>query len=306
MVVKMKFGSHLYGTHTPESDLDIKGIYLPTKEECYLNKISKSINQTTGNAFSKNTSEDVDIEIYSLQYFMKLAINGEMIVIDMLHAPSEMIIESSDVWNYITSNRQLFYSKNLSGYLGYIRKQCAKYGFKGSRIAAMKELYSILDSQQIPLKMFEIWDKLPVNEYCKFVDNPKEERFRTYEFCGKKIHETIHISYAKDIVKRQLDSYGERARMAERNEGIDFKAISHAFRAGLQLKEIYQTGNLVYPLKDADFIRDIKQAKFHYVNDKIGEQLEDMLTEVEYLSSISNFQEKVSENKLNEIILSCY
>lgn len=29
----MVFGAHLYGTATPESDLDYKGIFLPAKEE---------------------------------------------------------------------------------------------------------------------------------------------------------------------------------------------------------------------------------------------------------------------------------
>jgi predicted nucleotidyltransferase len=28
-VVRMRFGSHLYGTSTPESDLDFKSVFLP-------------------------------------------------------------------------------------------------------------------------------------------------------------------------------------------------------------------------------------------------------------------------------------
>jgi RNA repair pathway DNA polymerase beta family len=34
LVVKMRFGSHLYGTATPESDLDLKGVYLPSHPFC--------------------------------------------------------------------------------------------------------------------------------------------------------------------------------------------------------------------------------------------------------------------------------
>jgi predicted nucleotidyltransferase len=33
LIVKTIFGSRLYGTNNEESDLDYKGIYLPTKEE---------------------------------------------------------------------------------------------------------------------------------------------------------------------------------------------------------------------------------------------------------------------------------
>jgi predicted nucleotidyltransferase len=36
IIVKMKFGAHLYGTATSDSDLDYKGIFLPTKEQLLL------------------------------------------------------------------------------------------------------------------------------------------------------------------------------------------------------------------------------------------------------------------------------
>lgn len=35
-ILEMKFGSHLYGTNTPNSDLDYKAIYLPTAREIIL------------------------------------------------------------------------------------------------------------------------------------------------------------------------------------------------------------------------------------------------------------------------------
>lgn len=56
MIMNGIFGSHLYGTSTENSDRDYKGIYIPTKEECYLNSIIKSINRKTReNTNSKNT-----------------------------------------------------------------------------------------------------------------------------------------------------------------------------------------------------------------------------------------------------------
>ena len=38
LIVKMKFGSHLYGTDTEDSDVDYKGVFLPAKKEILLNK----------------------------------------------------------------------------------------------------------------------------------------------------------------------------------------------------------------------------------------------------------------------------
>ena len=42
-IIKSVFGSHLYGTDTPESDRDYKGIFIPSMEDCVLNQIKNTI-----------------------------------------------------------------------------------------------------------------------------------------------------------------------------------------------------------------------------------------------------------------------
>ena len=63
----------------------------------------------------------------------------------------------------------------------------------------------------------------------------------------------------------KLDAeYGERARKAEANEGVDWKALSHALRGGLQLQEIYSSGDLKYPLAQAPLIKKIKAGELPF------------------------------------------
>jgi predicted nucleotidyltransferase len=305
-IVKMIFGSHLYGTNSENSDTDYKGLYRPSLRDCLLDRIPKSIHTSTGDPFSKNTKDDIDEEMYSLQYFMKLAINGEMIVIDMIHAPDSMIIESNSIWDKLRLHKGMFYSKNLCGYLGYIRKQTAKYGVKGSRINVLKSLLDILKKYVPEQKLSSIWNELPITEYSFFVENPKDDRFKLYECCGKKLQENITIGYAIDIVETTHKRYGDRAHQASMNEGIDWKAVSHAFRAGHQLLEIYTTNDLKFPLKNSEYIRDIKLGKLHYTNDHIQEKLEELLFEVEELSKNSRLPEKINRDKLDKFILDCY
>jgi predicted nucleotidyltransferase len=306
-IVKMIFGSHLYGTSSEESDTDYKGVFLPSKDECFLDNIPKSINKTTGGK-GKNTSDDVDEEMYSLQYFMHLAHKGEMIVIDMLHAPDDMIIESSDIWDSIRANRSVFYSKNMHGYLGYIRKQTAKYSVKGERLSAMKEVLDFLNQFDKPeiTKLEEVWLNIPVNDYCFEVVLPQEERWRMYEIAGKRLQESVTIEYAINVIQANYDRYGSRAKKAELNDGIDWKAVSHAFRAAYQLEELLTTGDLKYPLKDAQFIKDIKYGKYHWKNDNIGDKLDELLDDIEELVTNSDWPEKVDRKKLDEQILSIY
>ena len=111
-LVTMKFGSHLYGTDTEKSDTDFKGVFFPSSEQIFLNRIPKSINTSTkGHELGKNTAEDIDTEVYSLHYFHKLACEGQTVSHDILHAPESMLLETSDFWKDLVSKRDKFSTK---------------------------------------------------------------------------------------------------------------------------------------------------------------------------------------------------
>lgn len=44
-VVKIKFGSHLYGTNTPASDLDYKSVHIPDVDDILLQRVQSSIRE---------------------------------------------------------------------------------------------------------------------------------------------------------------------------------------------------------------------------------------------------------------------
>ena len=112
MIVKMKFGAHLYGTATPESDLDYKGIFLPTKDELLLGRVPKSRNYSTGKDNSRNTKNDVDTEMYSLHYFIKLACDGQTVAMDMLFPPlcqaGDIPLSLAQTWFRVSFARNTF------------------------------------------------------------------------------------------------------------------------------------------------------------------------------------------------------
>ena len=286
----MIFGSHLYGTSTENSDTDYKGVFMPSEEQILLGKIPKSYNQSTGKSDSKNSSEDIDTEIYSLHYFIKLALEGQTVAIDMIHAPNQFILESSDIWLDIVRNKRKFYTKNLNAFVGYARRQASKYGIKGSRLDASKTVYDILISHDPEIKISNIWNKLPENEYCKFLGK-NQNGIKEYQVCGRTIQETGKIGYCADVVKKFYENYGERAKQAAQNKGIDWKAVSHAVRAAIQVKMILVDGDIKFPLPQADLILKIKQGKLDYLTEA-GPILENMMSEVEELSLKSNLPSK--------------
>lgn len=301
-IVKMFFGSHLYGTDTPESDTDYKGIFLPSKSDILLNRVPKSINtMTKKDNNSKNTNQDVDIEIYSLQYFIKLACEGQTVALDMLHAPDNMIIDSHPIWDDIVSHRSRFYTSNLSAFVGYARKQAAKYGIKGSRLNAAKLIVDLLASKKSESKLSDIWDELPEGEHLYFID-PNPNGIAQYQVCGKILQATQKIGYTLSIINGFYEAYGKRAVKAAKNEGIDWKAVSHAVRAAIQVKEILTDNTITFPLKDAETVLKIKQGKMDYTTEA-APLLESLMDEVEILSAKSRLPKKVDRKYWDQFLI---
>jgi len=291
IIVKMKFGAHLYGTATSDSDLDYKGIFLPTKEQLLLGCVPKSHNYSTGKDYSRNTKNDVDTELYSLHYFIKLACAGQTVAMDMLHAPDSMILKKSKIWEEIVKNKQKFYTKNLKSFIDYARRQASKYGIKGSRINAALQVLEILKKEDPSKKMKEVWSRLPRIEHCYDVA-PDPNGMRQYQVCGKSFQESAAIGYVLPIIEKFYDDYGRRAKLAAENRNIDWKAVSHALRAAFQTKEILTESTINFPLRNADFLRKVKQGKLDYISE-VGPLLETLMEEVEGLSLTSSLPEAV-------------
>lgn len=305
LIMKSLFGSKLYGTSTPESDLDIKGIFIPDAKELILGKAKTHYNKNTNGHNTKNTADDVDEEMYSLQYFIDLAVKGETIALDMLHTPRELITELGDqsVWNFIRQNRYRFYTTDMKAYLGYVKKQAAKYGIKGTRMAALRQVHEAIKdlptqhnidindvtfysdrhiSRTRDYRVADFVDALPINDYCTIETDPKTGA-TFYNVMGVKHQLTIKMSELKLKISREWEKYGERARQAELNNGIDWKAMHHAIRGGLQLQEIYDTGDLQYPLKDAELLLKIKKGELSFK--EVSTILEDLISDVDVLAS---------------------
>jgi len=290
-LVDMRFGSHLYGTNTPESDTDHKGVFLPAWDEVLLLRTPKSESRHTGDDKSKNSPGDMDWEMYALHYFIELACQGQTVALDMMHAPQEKCVLWSGVWGDLIANRQRFYTRNLDAFVGYARKQAAKYGVKGSRLAEAEGLRRYLRGFDEELRLSEVWDGLPQGEHTRPAeDDPKGQR--QFEVCGRKFGERAKISNALSMLTHFIEEYGERARLAAQNKGVDWKAVSHALRAAFQVKQLLTEGTITFPRPEAAFLLGVKSGSLDYLKE-VGPTLEGLMDEVAALSEASGLPEKV-------------
>lgn len=133
LIYLSQYGSHLYGLNTENSDLDFRGVYIPTFEDIILKKDKDEINTelvfeetkfisarniTDSYGFvhclkeSKETKEiKVDVKIFSLQKFIQLCSKADTNALDLLFSYNP---ERKDIQQYVYNKEQYYESGILA------------------------------------------------------------------------------------------------------------------------------------------------------------------------------------------------
>jgi hypothetical protein len=315
-ILRIKFGSHLYGTATPTSDLDFKSIFVPTARDILLGRVKGSISTKRPKAEGeKNYAGEVDEEAYSLQRFLGLVAEGQTVAMDVLFAPDWAHVEPAALeWQEIVANRDRLLTRKSSAFIGYARTQANKYGIKGSRVAAARAVLAALNVgyeehgsiAKLSL-MGEGLEKLFHGvEFVSFIDVPTPSGIdvRHLEVCGRKLPYTASIKNCRDVVQRLVDEYGPRALQAECQQGVDWKALSHAVRVATQAVELLTTGHVTFPSPNADHIMAIKLGHRSYQD--VAAEVEQCLVDVETAAAISTLPEDVDRVWIDDFVVRTY
>jgi predicted nucleotidyltransferase len=316
LIVQIKFGAHLYGTSTPQSDLDIKGVYLPSARNILLQQVKPVVSENRPKMHGeKNTSDDVDHEAYSLQRYLEFLTQGQAVALDMLFAPDWAMIKPPDqVWLDIQKIAPKLITKRTTSLVKYCRKQANKYGIKGSRVAASRIALDIFRNSEKKYgsqeKLEVIYDDLKQaidsNEFLRFIEGKRTDgdTVKYFEVCGKKIMLTASIKNAIEVSQKLVDEYGQRALAAERNEGVDWKALSHAVRVANEAIELFDTGHITFPRPEAQQLLLIKQGKIEY--QQVAEKIEQLLVGMELTAQKSNLPDAIDINLIDDFVAKHY
>jgi hypothetical protein len=318
-IVEIRFGSHLYGTATPASDDDFKSVFVPAAEDILLQRIRPTINQKRPKAHGeKNVAGDVDREAIALHRFLELAAEGQTMALDMLFAPSwAMTMCDGIVWPALLQNRHKLLSRRAGGFLGYCRTQANKYGIKGSRVQAIRCVVEWFD-QAIEqhghiAPLATVLDTIPALvaahglQHTAIIEIPHPSRpapIRHLECCNRKAPEFTSLKECRAIFVRLRDEYGTRALQAEKNEGVDWKALSHAVRVGEEALELLNTGHITFPLLKADHIRRIKLGELPYK--AVAGEIESLLERVEAAQATSHLPDAPDQKFIDGFVMSVH
>lgn len=314
-VVRVLHGSHLYGTSTPASDMDYKGVHIPSGRALILQRAENVVDRTNKVSEGiKNAAEDTDDQSFSLQKFFGMLAVGDTVATEILFAPPSATVYEDEEWAAIREIGHSLLNRQCRGFVGYCRRQAAKYGIKGSRMAACKDIVELLtaaiDAHGTTAKVAVMANDLA--RFCAAHEFSQIEIITSQagtdvphlDVVDRKVPFTANLKMAYDIYAKVYENYGARSRAAMNNEGIDWKAVSHAVRVARQAIELLSTGRIKFPRPDAEELLAIKQGLVPY--NVVSAQLEALVERVEEVAPTSRLPEKSDHRLIDEAVLHYY
>jgi len=279
-----KHGSHLYGTNTPSSDHDFKGIFLPNINNVILGKRKDSLSFKT-NKNDRNTKDDVDLELYSLQFWVNTLVkNGETEGIELLysHTNRDAVLFINPKMEEILFNKTiLFNPKNCQAFIGFAISHAKTYFKKSERFGVIKNIYdyvTTIHSGKSEYKLKDVFDDIITKfyhpTYCIEVNT---NEIRSMEICGKIHQETILLGEFINRLRKSESSYGHRTRTAADMNNKDWKSLSSALKALFEVESLFEQSSIQFPFidKQRELLLDIKNGVVDYddvdriINEKI-------------------------------------
>jgi predicted nucleotidyltransferase len=174
-----KTGSQAYGLATPESDTDYKGVFVATPNYFYGFKTIEQkdsgwcdLNDPSSGKFPElipGEDEKLDCTIYEVRKYVKLALNNNPNILEMLWQPEHTIIFLSNHFQPLLENRDIFLSKKIKYSLaGYAFSQLEKIGTHRSWLLNPPTAPPKLEDYGLPEEWKPI-SKSEVNAFLEFL-----------------------------------------------------------------------------------------------------------------------------------------
>lgn len=286
LVYLSHFGSVLYGTNSEKSDCDLKGVFVPSVASLVKGTASHHYRFSSGANDSKNSAEDVDVELWSLQKWLNMLAAGDTGALDLLFSVYakhvKPLVNENFLREFYSKPSTLFDVTNSKSYVGYAYGQAKKYGLKGSRMGLLKDVREYLEERLVSVDMEhvrageyfeELVKKFGHESYCFMKESKNPNEPKMLFLLGKGFCPAIKMAEMVQRLETEFNKYGQRVKEAANNENVDWKALSHALRCLLQVEEVLDTGFVQYPLKDAELLKAVKFAKYSWA------EVEQMLLE---------------------------
>lgn len=259
-------GSYAYGTNNKNSDLDIRGITLNSKQSLI----------DIGDTFEQFNDNVTDTTIYSFNKIIKLLINCNPNMCEMLGNKPEHYFYVSPIGQELIDNSHLFLSKKAChSFGGYANQQLYRLNQKAAHQMAQSELEKHI------LKTLEFMQTDFTKKYTPYeddsmklyIDKSVQEGYDTEIFMDVKLTHYPLRDYCSmwNELQNTVRQYGK---IGKRNEhaiehGKIAKHMMHLIRLYMMCLDILEKERIItYREAEHDLLMDIRNGKYLDNNDQ--------------------------------------
>ncbi|MES2516417.1 MAG: nucleotidyltransferase domain-containing protein [Bacteroidota bacterium] len=327
-------GSRAYGLHTPQSDTDMKGVFLlPMRTYYGLGYVEQVNNETNDEVY------------YELKRFVDLLLKNNPNILELLNTPSDCIRHRHPIMDLLKP--ELFLSKLCKQtFAGYAQSQIKKAKGLNKKIVnpVDKERKSVLDfchviQQQasVPLTtwlhkkglqqehcglvniahMREVYavfhnDQLTTG-YLKGICSGVDANDVSLSSVEKEIEPLAILSFNKDGYSKYCGDYKDYWDWVEKRNDIryentidhgknyDAKNMMHTFRLLNMAEEIAKEGKVNVRRSDRDALLKVRSGAFSY--EELVELANEKIYRIDELYLKSDLQEQPDSKKAEDILI---
>jgi len=288
-------GSQIYGTSTPESDYDYRGVVsLPMVVRNHLFSNFEQKDKWGDQKLPYPPERTEDRTIYELKKFMKICLDANPSVLELLFVPEKFWVKCKPSWLHLIANKEIFLSKKVKfTFTGYAHSQLSRikrhrgWLLNPPKTEPTREGYGLPKNPTLPKEQLNAILSLPFDLAQSFWPYAEKER---------------HYREAKNNWDMYMEWFKhrnpERAEM-ERKFGFDLKHSAHLIRLMHEGEELLTNHTITLPRPEAGLLMDIKNGVYSY--DSVLEMAEGMDRRFEELYETSTLPNGPNFVKANEV-----
>ncbi len=292
-------GSYAYGTNVETSDLDIRGIAVETSNEILGSAI-----------FEQFEDRKTDTVVYALRKILKLMLNCNPNVLEILGTKDEHIFICNKYGKMIKDNKDLFLSKRaIQSFGGYASAQLRRLQNALARDnypQREKEIHILntIKTQIATMKdRYEVFSKKNLNIY---IDKSKKEDFESELFIDVNFKH-YPLRDFKNIYAEMSNVIKDYDKLNHRNSKKDTNHLNkhamHLIRLFLMGTELLEgKGINTYREKDREFLLKIRKGEFSY--SEIFEMVNDYEKKFDYAAKNTSLKDEPDYDKVEELMIS--
>jgi len=292
-ILEIRVGSHLYGLNRPESDEDYAGIIVPPKSYFLgLDKVEEvDCSIVSKKADGRNDKDAVDRKFYEIRKFVALAMQNNPNIIEQLFVTPENIVFINVYGRALLQHRHLFPHKGLKGrFCGYAISQKQKMYVKRD---------NMLDIEKA-IEYFSTFDRMKYIAEVPMLTSYMTESGQHIHVGDISIQRNIQVRKALEQLEERKSKFSGRKEMVD-DYGYDVKFAMHLIRLLLEGKELLETGEVIFPLKDEELLRSIRAGKYSMA--EISQMAEDIEAEVNQVYETSPLPKTADYNAINKLLV---